>query len=173
GRADGAAARPGAPTRGAGVRAGRRLGRVQHLRGGRGGHGAPRGRAGGSAPARGRAARAGRPVLREQLRGRATAAPAARSDEYRAQRTAILEKLEQRRAELFEGAEQAAERHDLAVVQSPQGILLAPRRDGHLLSDEQLSALPAEQREGYEGARREVQALFEEALPKLAEAMTE
>jgi len=94
------------------------------------------------------------------------------SDEYRAQRTAILEKLEQRRAELFEGAEQAAERHDLAVVQSPQGILLAPRRDGHLLSDEQLSALPAEQREGYEEARREVQALFEEALPKLAEAMT-
>ena len=95
------------------------------------------------------------------------------SDEYRAQRTAILERLEQRRAELFESAEEAAERHDLAVVQSPQGILLAPRRDGHLLTDEQLSALPAEQREEYEEARREVQALFEEALPKLAEAMTE
>src|SRR5690606_27078186 len=91
---------------------------------------------------------------------------------YRAQRSAILQQLEQRRAELFEGAEAAAERHNLAVVQSPQGILLAPRREGRLLSEEQLSALPAEQREEYEEARREVQELFEEALPKLAEAMT-
>ncbi|HEY8470153.1 MAG TPA: ATP-binding protein [Longimicrobiales bacterium] len=94
------------------------------------------------------------------------------SDEYRAQRSAIVQQLEERRKELFARAEEAAERHDMAVVQTPQGIMLVPRRGGQLLTEQQLSALPAEQREEYESARREVETMFEEALPKLAEAMT-
>ncbi|HEX7091018.1 MAG TPA: ATP-binding protein [Longimicrobiales bacterium] len=94
------------------------------------------------------------------------------SDEYRAQRSAIVQQLEERRRELFARAEETAEQHDLAIVQTPQGIMLVPRRAGRLLTEEQLSALPAEQREEYEGARREIEAMFEEALPKLAEAMT-
>jgi lon-related putative ATP-dependent protease len=92
------------------------------------------------------------------------------SNEYQSQRKALLDRLGAVRKELFQHAEAEAEKRGLAVVQGPQIILLAPKIDGQILSDEDLAKLPAEERRHFEEARDEVQELFEEALRQFAEA---
>lgn len=95
------------------------------------------------------------------------------SEEYQAQRKALLDQLEARRKQFFQHAEEEADRRGLAVIQSPQAIVLAPKRDGQILSETDLAQLSPEERHKYQEARDEVQDLFEEALRKLGEAATE
>ncbi len=92
------------------------------------------------------------------------------STEFQSQRKALLDRLGEVRKQLFHHAEEEAERRGLAVVQGPQVILLAPKVDGQILSDEDMAKLPVEERRRLETARDEVQALFEEALRQFAEA---
>lgn len=92
------------------------------------------------------------------------------SEEYQAQRGTLVQRLEAMRKQLFEKAETEAERHGLAVVRSPQAILLVPKRDGALLSGEELATLTPQERERYAKAQAEVQGLFEDALRRFAEA---
>lgn len=92
------------------------------------------------------------------------------SEEYQRQRKSILDRLAESRKEIFQYAETEAEKRGLAVVQGPQAILLAPKANGRLLTDEDLAQLPAEQREEIERNRKEVQDLFEDALRHFAEA---
>lgn len=94
------------------------------------------------------------------------------SEEYQSQRKAILDRLTGTRQELLQRAEVEAEKRGLAVVQGPQVILLAPKRDGQILSDEEIAKLPAEERHRLQQDRDEVQHLFEEALRQFAEAAT-
>jgi lon-related putative ATP-dependent protease len=95
------------------------------------------------------------------------------SEEYQAQRKMLLDRLESLRKRLFERAEEEAERKSLAVVRGPQVIVIVPKRNGELLSEEELARLPPEERHRYDEARSEVQALFEEALRRFGEAATE
>jgi lon-related putative ATP-dependent protease len=92
------------------------------------------------------------------------------SEEYQRQRKALLDRLGTIRKQLFQHAEEEAEKRGLAVVQGPQVILLAPKVDGQILSDEDIAKLPVEDRRRFETAREEVQHLFEEALRQFAEA---
>jgi lon-related putative ATP-dependent protease len=91
------------------------------------------------------------------------------SDEYQGQRKALIDRLGEVRKQLFQEAEAEAERRGLAVVQGPQVILLAPKVDGQILSDEDLAKLPVEERRRFEEGRDEVQKLFEAALHHFAE----
>lgn len=92
------------------------------------------------------------------------------SEEYQRQRKTLIEQLDETRKEIFQRAEAEAEQRGLAVVQGPQTILLAPKADGRILSDEDLAQLPADERQQIEQNRKEVQDLFEEALRRFADA---
>jgi len=92
------------------------------------------------------------------------------SEAYQEQRRRLLERLEEQRKRFFERAEAEAERRDLAVLHGPQAIVLAPKRDGQLLTPAALAELPAEERKRLDDAREEVQDLFEEALRRFTEA---
>lgn len=92
------------------------------------------------------------------------------SEEYQSQRKALLDRLGTTRKELLQHAEAEAEKRGLAIVQGPQVILLAPKVDGKILSDEEIAKLPAEERHQLEQNREDVQHLFEEALRQFAEA---
>lgn len=92
------------------------------------------------------------------------------SEEYQRQRKALLDQLTNTRQELLRHAEAEAEKRGLAVVQGPQVILLAPKIDGQILSDEDIAKLPTEERRRLQQDREEVQQLFEEALRQFAEA---
>ncbi|HEY8485437.1 MAG TPA: ATP-binding protein [Longimicrobiales bacterium] len=92
------------------------------------------------------------------------------SEEYQAQRAAILQRLQATQKELFEAVDAEAERREVAIVRTPQAVLLVPKRHGRLLSDEEIERLSPEERERYDAAREEIQRLFEEALRRFADA---
>lgn len=91
------------------------------------------------------------------------------SDEYRERRAAIVRRLEEEQRALLEQAEAEAERRGLALVARPQAIVLMPKRDGRILTDEEIAELPAEERARIDEARKAMQATLEQVLPRIAE----
>lgn len=92
------------------------------------------------------------------------------SEEYQAQRNAIIERVEARRKEAVESVAKEADRHGLAMLGGPQMILLTPKgEDGQILSDEESARLPAEERDRIEKAREVVRKVLEAALVPVAE----
>jgi len=92
------------------------------------------------------------------------------SEEYQAQRNAIIERVEARRKQALESVAREAERRGLALIGGPQMVMLGPKGDdGRILSDEEIAQLSSETRDRIEKAREEVRQMLESALQPVAE----
>lgn len=95
--------------------------------------------------------------LIEELR---VALPAAfEQEEYRAQREIIDREFKGRHEQAFGGLQSRAERSGIALLRTPSGLAMAPKRDGKALSQEQFQELPPAEREHIQ---REIAAIQEE-----------
>jgi lon-related putative ATP-dependent protease len=96
-------------------------------------------------PGRGAALAAAMKRLVEELRA---ALPAAfERDEYRVRRDALDQQFKQRSEEAFGALQRGAEAQGIAMMRTPMGLGLAPRRDGKVLTPDQFEALPDDERE--------------------------
>jgi lon-related putative ATP-dependent protease len=95
-------------------------------------------------PGRGGALAAAMKRLVEELRA---ALPAAfERDEYRVRRDAIDQEFKQRSEEAFGELQRGAEAQGIALIRTPMGLGLAPRRDGKVVAPDQFEALPDDER---------------------------
>src|SRR5580700_7450930 len=100
--------------------------------------------------------------LVEELR--ATLPAAFERDDYRARRQVIEQQFKERSEQAFGALQQRAEGKGIALLRSPMGLALAPKRDGRVVSPEDFEALPADQRERtqreIEGFQGELEAMM-------------
>ena len=91
-------------------------------------------------------------------------------DEYRNQVRALDAELQEEIERQWELVRQKAGKHDIAVLQTPTGYVLAPIRNGKVIDDKEFDELPDDEREQIQGAierlSEELQARIE-SLPKL------
>src|SRR5260370_23729361 len=111
---------------------------------------------------RGAAFEAAMKRLVEELRA---ALPAAfERDDYRARQQVIEQQFKERSEQAFGALQQHAEGKGIALMRTPMGLALAPKRDGRVVSPEDFEALPADQREQtqreIEGIQGELEALM-------------
>jgi lon-related putative ATP-dependent protease len=117
----------------------------------------PAGRAGGLREAMRR--------LVEELRA---ALPAAfERDDYRARREVIDQQFKGRNEHAFGDLQRRAEPKGIAMLRTPMGLALAPRRDGKVLTPEMFEALPEAERERIQRDLEEVQSELEAVMQKL------
>lgn len=86
------------------------------------------------------------------------------SEEYQVRRQSILEELQERQAEAFEALQRNARNAGMALIRTPGGIVVAPTRDGEVLSSEEIAKLSEEEqaqiKERMEGLQEELQAIL-------------
>ncbi|HWB49262.1 MAG TPA: ATP-binding protein [Stellaceae bacterium] len=100
--------------------------------------------------------------LIEELR---VALPAAfERDEYRARREVLDQQMKVRSEEGFGGLQQRADAKGIALIRTPMGLALAPKRDGKVMNPEDFEALPAEERQRFEHDLQEAQTELEAVM---------
>lgn len=104
--------------------------------------------------------------LVEELR---VSIPAAfESDDYRARRKLIESQFGERSERLFGTIEKRAREKGIALVRTPVGVGLAPRRDdGEVIEPSDLERLPEKERERLSASMAELQEQLQEALAQL------
>jgi lon-related putative ATP-dependent protease len=115
-------------------------------------------------PGRGASLGAAMKRLVEELRA---ALPAAfERDEYRVRRDALDQQFKQRSEQAFGALQQQADSKGIALIRTPMGLGVAPRRDGKVLSPDLFEALPAEERERIqheiEGVQNQLEAIMQQ-----------
>jgi len=78
---------------------------------------------------------------------RAALQSAFESEDYRNRREALDKEFKERQEKAFEGIQERAKEHNIALVRTPVGLALAPLRDGQVLSPDDFEALPEGERE--------------------------
>ena len=81
---------------------------------------------------------------------RASIPAAFESEEYRARRQVIEQEVKDKQQEAFERLHGEAEKRGIAVAHTPTGLVLAPIRNGEVISPEDFQKLPEENRKGIE-----------------------
>ena len=107
-------------------------------------------------PGRGRALATESNQLVEDLQAAVRAA--FESEQYRKERAAIEETFRAHQEQALEGVQEEADEKGLTLLRTPQGLAIAPMKDGDVLSDEDFEALPEDQREE---ARQKMERLTE------------
>jgi lon-related putative ATP-dependent protease len=103
--------------------------------------------------------------LVEELRA---ALPAAfERDDYRARREVIDQQFKGRSEHAFGELQRRAEQKGIAMLRTPMGLALAPRRDGKVLTPELFEALPEAERERIQRDLEEVQSELEAVMQKV------
>jgi lon-related putative ATP-dependent protease len=103
--------------------------------------------------------------LVEELR---VALPAAfERDDYRARREVIDQQFRGRNEQAFGELQRRAEKTGIAMLRTPMGLALAPRRDGKVLTPEMFEALPEAERERIQHDLEEVQGELEAVMEKV------
>jgi len=91
-------------------------------------------------------------------------------DDYRNQLRALEESTQKEVQEQWRSLDKKAEENEIAVMQTPTGVVLAPISDGEVLNDEEFEKLPKAKRKKIHAAihelSEELQARIEE-MPKL------
>src|SRR5215831_14758593 len=98
---------------------------------------------------------------------RVTLPAAFERDDYRARRDVIEQKFRARSEEGFGELQRRAEQKGIALMRTPMGLALAPRRDGKVLTPEMFEALPAVEREQIQHDLEEVQGELEAVMQKV------
>ncbi|BBK29757.1 putative ATP-dependent protease [Stella humosa] len=73
---------------------------------------------------------------------RATLPAAFESDDYRQRREVVDEQFKQRQERAFVDLSERAQKEDVALVRTPNGLALAPARDGEVMAPDVFKALP-------------------------------
>jgi lon-related putative ATP-dependent protease len=103
--------------------------------------------------------------LVEELRA---ALPAAfERDDYRARREVLDQQFKGRNERAFGELQKRAEQQGIAVLRTPMGLALAPRRDGKVLTPEIFEALPEAERQRIQRDLEEVQGELEAIMEKV------
>ncbi len=103
--------------------------------------------------------------LVEELRA---ALPAAfERDEYRVRRSALDQQLKQKSDDAFTALQQRAEAQGVALIRTPMGLGLAPRRNGQVLTPDLFDALPADERERMRASIEQIQSELEAIMAQL------
>jgi lon-related putative ATP-dependent protease len=91
-------------------------------------------------------------------------------DDYRNQLKALEETTQKEVQEQWQSLDEQALKNEIAVLQTPTGVVLAPIRDGEVLSDQEFDDLPKAKRKKIQAAMhqlsKELQARIEQ-MPKL------
>ncbi len=86
------------------------------------------------------------------------------SDEYAAHRDEIVQTLTRRRNELFEKMSEVARQRGFLLQLTPMGLVLVPAPAGQPLQEEQIAALPPEQRQELEERRAALESDLKSSL---------
>jgi lon-related putative ATP-dependent protease len=90
------------------------------------------------------------------------ALPAAfENNEYRARREVIDQQAKSRSEEAFGGLQERADAKAIALIRTPMGLALAPKRDGKVMNPEDFEALPEAERTQIENDLQAAQAELE------------
>ena len=91
-------------------------------------------------------------------------------DDYRNSLKALEEATENQVREQWQSLDKEAEKEEISVMQTPTGVVLAPTRNGEVLSEQDFAALPEKKRKKIEAAierlSKDLQARIEQ-LPRL------
>ena len=99
-----------------------------------------------------------------------TALPAAfETDDYRARREAIDERLRARQQQAFADVATRAETEGVALVRTPSGMAVAPAKDGEVMAPDAFKALPTEEQERLKAAFERYQKEMEAIIRQLPE----
>jgi lon-related putative ATP-dependent protease len=113
-------------------------------------------------PGRGKELRADMEQLLEDL---SAAIPEAfSSEDYRTQKQALDEELNERQQNSFEEIQKKAENKGISIVRTPAGLAFAPMKDGQTLNREQIEQLPKEEQEYYQNEIAQLQKEFQARL---------
>ena len=89
-----------------------------------------------------------REAMKRLVRELRAALPAAfERDDYRARHDVIDQQFKERSEQAFGELQRRAEQQGIALLRTPMGLALAPRRDGKVLTPEMFEALPEAERE--------------------------
>ena len=88
-------------------------------------------------------------------------------DDYRARRDVIDQRVKQRNEQAFGELQHRAEQQGIAMLRTPMGLALAPRRDGKVLTPELFEALPEAERERIQRDLEKVQGELEAVMQKV------
>lgn len=86
------------------------------------------------------------------------------SDEYQARREEVLSQYREERSQRLQELEKEVQEAGLAIGRGPTGLILAPARDGEVLSPQEYQQLPEEEREEIEKRRKELQEKLEDVM---------
>lgn len=100
--------------------------------------------------------------LIEELR---IALPAAfERDEYRARREVIEQQFKQRSEEAFGAVQHEAESRDIALIRTPTGLAMAPKRDGKVVTPEIFEGMPEDERNRIQKEIEKIQGQLETVM---------
>jgi lon-related putative ATP-dependent protease len=85
-------------------------------------------------------------------------------DEYRARREVVEQQFKSQSEEAFGGVQQRADAKGIALIRTPMGLALAPKRDGKVMNPEDFEALPEEERNRIQGDLETAQGELEAVM---------
>ena len=97
--------------------------------------------------------------LIEELRS--TLPAAFERDDYRARKEVIDQEFKQKSDEAFGAVQQRAEARNIALLRTPTGLAMAPRRDGKVVTPEAFEALPEDERKAIQHEIESIQGELE------------
>jgi len=86
------------------------------------------------------------------------------SDEYSLRRDEVVREFRERRNQLLQELEREIQEAGLAIGRGPAGLIVAPARDGEMLSPQEYQQLPPEEREIIERKRQEMQEKLNDVI---------
>jgi lon-related putative ATP-dependent protease len=86
------------------------------------------------------------------------------SEEYRTRRQALEEELKERQENAFQDVQRQAQERSLSLVETPSGLVLAPVRDGQMLSPEDVQKLPVEEQQRMEADVEQLQDTLQKVV---------
>ena len=95
------------------------------------------------------------------------------TDEYQKEKEQIQEEFQKERKNVLKELEEKASGKDFAVMQTPRGLMLAPVKDGEVISPDKLNKLNDEEREKFEERRDELQGELRKAMRDIRQLQSE
>jgi lon-related putative ATP-dependent protease len=86
------------------------------------------------------------------------------SEEYQARRQAIMEEFKEKQAAAFEELQEAAEERGVTLLRTPSGLVIAPVRDGEVLSSEEVQELSEEEQAKLQSKVEELQGELQKII---------
>jgi lon-related putative ATP-dependent protease len=109
-----------------------------------------------------------REAMKRLVRELRAALPAAfERDDYRARRDVIDQQFKERSEQAFGELQRHAEQQGIALLRTPMGLALAPRRDGKVLTPDLFEALPQAERERIQHEIEAVQTQLEAVMQQV------